>query len=99
MAPTGQYLRVDDLHALGQVFAQIAADAIRCEITLSDPPADKGYTNVYFDCENVPYDEADGWTWVGDDVVELHGAACAALKSGQVAQVKVASGCPTEIPK
>ncbi|HZO15619.1 MAG TPA: vWA domain-containing protein [Polyangiaceae bacterium] len=99
VAPTGQYLRVDDLHELGQVFAQIAADAIRCEISLSDPPADKGFTNVYFDCESVPYDEVDGWTWVGDDVVELHGAACAALKSGQVAQVKVASGCPTEIPK
>jgi hypothetical protein len=94
-----KYLRVDDLATLGPVFAKIASDAIRCEITLDDPPVDKGYTNVYFDCTAVPYDEIDGWTWLGDNSVELHGEACARLKGGQVAEVKVVSGCPTEIPK
>jgi hypothetical protein len=93
-----QYHAVDDLATLGALFSQIAAEAISCTFALSDPPADKGFTNVYLDCEAVPNDPVDGWDWLGDDAVELHGAACAKLKSGQVKQVQVASGCPTEVP-
>ncbi|MFO0758523.1 MAG: vWA domain-containing protein [Byssovorax sp.] len=63
-------------------------------------------TNVYFDQTVVPYDPVDGWSWTkppGDGsepaVITLHGDACAELRSGQVSQVQIVSGCPTEAPK
>jgi hypothetical protein len=93
------YYRVDDLGTLSQVFADIAADAISCELPLADPPEEQGFTNVYFDCEVVTYDPASGWDWLDESTVRLNGAACAKLKSGQVNEVKIATGCPTEIPK
>ena len=78
----------------------IAAAAISCELPLADPPDDIGFTNVYFDCEVVAYDPAQGWAWNDDsDTVVLNGASCAKLKSGQVSQVTIATGCPTEVPK
>ena len=99
-APT-KYHRVEDLSAIGQVFEDIAAAEISCEIPLSDPPAETGFTNVYFDCDAVTYDPAGGWSWKDEthSTVVLNGAACAELKSGGVNQVHVATGCPTDIPR
>ena len=93
------YYKVDDLVNLGQVFGDIAADAISCELDLTDPPEEQGLTNVYFDCEVVPFDPYGGWDWVDEDTVRLNGSSCQALKSGQVTEVKIATGCPTEIPR
>ena len=93
------YYKVDDLANLGQVFADIAADAISCELDLVDPPEEQGLTNVYFDCDVVPFDPYGGWDWLDEDTIELHGSSCQALKSGQVTEVKIATGCPTEIPR
>ncbi len=95
------YHKVDDLTALTEVFAEIAADAISCEIELADPPdeEEKALTNVHMDCDLVPYDAVHGWTWLEEDTVWLHGDACDKLKSGQVSQVQIATGCPTELPK
>ncbi len=93
------YYKVDDLSGLGEVFAAIAAEAISCEIELADPPEEQGLTNVYLDCDLVPYDAVHGWTWLEDTTVWLHGDACDLLKSGKVTQVQIATGCPTELPK
>ncbi|MCC6524879.1 MAG: VWA domain-containing protein [Polyangiaceae bacterium] len=93
------YVKVDDLATLEPTFAAIAAAAITCEFTLSDPPTDKGLTNVYLDGTVVPYDPANGWTWVGDDRVWLHGDACSLLKTGGAVNVQIVSGCPTELPQ
>jgi hypothetical protein len=101
MSGTTKYHRVEDLAAIGQVFQDIAAAEISCEIPLDDPPAQPDFTNVYFDCESVGYDPVSGWSW-GDDTfstVVLNGLACADLKSGGVTQVHVVTGCPTDIPK
>lgn len=96
----GSHLRVDDLDALAGVFGDIAAAAVSCELPLADPPDDTGFTNVYFDCEVVAYDPGQGWSWNDDgNTVVLNGASCAELKSGQVGQVTIATGCPTEVPK
>ena len=74
--------------------------AISCELPLSDPPEEQGFTNVYLDCEVINLDPAQGWTWNADgDGIILNGASCVKLKSGQVAQVTIATGCPTEVPK
>ena len=95
-APT-KYHQVDDLDQLGDVLGAIAADAITCEFLLNDPPEDKGFTNVYLDCELLPFDPIHGWGWIEDHTVWLHGDACEMLKNGEVAEVQVVTGCPTEI--
>jgi hypothetical protein len=95
--PPGYY-RVDDLALVGQVFAEIAAQAIPCQFDLADPPDEQGMTNVYLDGVLVPYDPIDGWLWLDSDTVVLHGEACQRLKSGKATTVQVVTGCPTEYP-
>ena len=96
-----KYHRVEDLASIGQVFQDIAAAEISCEIPLGDPPDQPGFTNVYFDCDAVEYDTVGGWSW-GDDTfstIVLNGLACADLKSGGVGEVHVVTGCPTDVPE
>ncbi len=98
--PTGsKYTEVKDLDTLGQVFAKIAAGAISCDIKLDKPPQMKDYTNVFFGCDVVTFDDKNGWSWTDDDTVTLHGDACTKLRSGSVSKVDVVTGCPTETPK
>jgi hypothetical protein len=90
------YYDVQDLSTLGAVFQAIAGGEVPCDITVDNPPSTMGYTNVYLDQQLVFYDPVDGWTWTAPNVVTLHGASCDELRSGQVAQVQVVSGCPTQ---
>jgi hypothetical protein len=93
------YYRVDDLDQLGQTFKDIARELVSCTFDLADPPATQGLTNVYLDDQVVPLDPENGWVWVDEDTVELVGAACEALKDGQIESVQIVSGCPTETPQ
>lgn len=96
-----QYHKVTDVAAIGDLFAQIAADAISCELPLSERPSeeDMSFTNVYLDCELLPFDPVNGWGWLEGHKIWLHGEACDKLKSGAVSAVHIATGCPTELPK
>ncbi|MBM4375191.1 MAG: VWA domain-containing protein [Deltaproteobacteria bacterium] len=94
-----KYVQAKNLDDLGSIFAAIAASAIPCEIKLTEPPVDKGLTNVYLGCKAIPFDAVNGWSWQGDDLILLHGDACAKLKSGKVDEMKVITGCPSELPK
>ena len=51
------------------------------------------------DQQVLPYGYLAGWTWKTSSVIELHGDACQKLKSGQVGQVQIVTGCPTEQAK
>jgi hypothetical protein len=93
------YYRVDDLSALGEVLGSIASVVVSCEFTLPEAPPEEGMTNVYLDAQVLAQDPTHGWTWEGDTVIVLHGDACARLKAGQVGQVQIVSGCPTEVAK
>lgn len=93
------YYQVSDLSTLEQVLGDIAGIVVSCEFELPDPPEEPGFTNVYLDGELLPFDSENGWDWKTDSVVVLHGDACARLKNGEVAQVQIVSGCPTEGPK
>lgn len=92
------YYRIDDVAALGGVFSEIAAVVVSCEFDLVDPPPEEGQTNVYLDQELLPYDEVNGWRWTSPSSLELVGDACERLKDGEVGQVQIVSGCPTEVP-
>jgi hypothetical protein len=45
----------------------------------------------------VPYNESVGWAWLSDQTLELRGDRCAELKTGDVSQVQVVTGCQTAI--
>ncbi len=96
-----QYHQVTDFAAIGDLFAGIAGDAISCELPLGERPSetDVALTNVYLDCELLPFDPVNGWGWLEGATVWLHGDACDKLKQGQVSEVHIAVGCPTEMPK
>jgi hypothetical protein len=93
------YYAANDALALGQALKEIGtAVSVSCEITLDQAPPEPTRVNVYLDTALVPSDEVDGWTWTGEKSLELRGAACARLKSGDVLQVQVVAGCPTVTP-
>jgi len=94
-----KYYRVEDFDELGGVFALIAGDAINCQINLADPPSEEDMTNVYADCEVIEQSQYTGWIWSDSDTIELTGAWCDKLKAGKIGQVRIVTGCPTELPK
>lgn len=90
-----KYYDVESLDELSAAVRAIGANLTQsCEIELVDRPAVANELNVYFDTEVVVSDEVDGWTLEGD-VVTLNGDACDRIKSGQVDQVELLSGCRT----
>ena len=93
-----KYLAPGNLDELGASLAKLATDAISCEITLGNPPAEEGFTNVYFGCDVVTHDYMNGWSWTAPATISLNGESCIALKSGKIGEVKIISGCPTELP-
>lgn len=93
------YYRVDDFDVLAGLFTDIAGSLISCSFDLQDPPGEPGKTNVYFDEVVVLQDETNGWVWVDADTIELHGSACAELKTGGVQDIQIVSGCPTATPQ
>lgn len=100
-AGSPQFHQVTDLSAIGDVFKQLAADKISCELPLGERPSesDTMLTNVFMDCEVLPFDPVNGWTWLEGATVWLHGEACERLKGGGVNEVHIQIGCPTEMPK
>ena len=91
------YYDVKSLDELTDVVQSIGFQVTHtCNIELSDRPPEANTLNVYFDAEVIPYGEDDGWT-LKDEIVTLHGDACDELRSGDVLQVKLISGCETII--
>lgn len=92
------YYPVQDEEELTSALKEIGIKvAITCTIDLGSAPPDKNLVNVYLDTSLVQLDPVDGWSWTGDTTVELYGAACDKLKSGDVLQVQVVAGCPTSV--
>jgi hypothetical protein len=92
------YYRVEDSAALVTALKSIVADiSISCTVELDEAPPDWDMVNVYFDNGLVKYDEENGWKHTGTSTLQLVGSSCTALRSGDVFQVQVVAGCPTEV--
>lgn len=81
---------LETLKSLGASLSQ------SCEITLEKRPTNPFSLNVYLDAELLENDEDDGWTLDGA-VVTLAGDACRKVRSGDVNQIQVVTGCETVI--
>jgi hypothetical protein len=92
------YYRVEDAAALAKALKSIVASlSISCTVELDEAPPDWSQVNVYFDNGLVLMNENDGWQQVGPNTLELVGEHCELLKSGDVFQLQVVSGCPTRV--
>jgi hypothetical protein len=58
------YYDVPNLSELGQVLASIATEVVlTCNFVLEQPADVPDRVNIYFDHDQVLYDEQNGWTW------------------------------------
>jgi hypothetical protein len=85
----------DDLQAA--IYAIGTGVAIRCSIELDAAPDDPSQVNVYFDGELVPADPEDGWSWQDATTIQVNGAACDRLTSGDVIDARAVFGCDTVV--
>ena len=91
-----RYYAASDTPTLEAALKTIAGKVVdSCTINLDAPVTDRGVTNVLLDGVPVAQDPVDGWTWLDDEHIGLHGAACAEIQAGKVSTVKVAVGCKT----
>jgi hypothetical protein len=95
-----EYYRVDttDASAFGDALAKVAAKiTATCTFPLAQVP-DPGKLNVFLDGVALAPDPTDGWLLDGT-TVQIVGAACDRIQSGDVLAVRVVAGCPTIAPK
>jgi hypothetical protein len=94
-AESPYYYRVGDAEALTATVSQLGVTvAMSCTIELESPPPDPNLINLFFDNQLVPSDPIDGWTLVDAKTVQVVGAACDLLETGQVLQADLIAGCP-----
>lgn len=79
------------LHAIG------TGIALRCSISLEEPPSNPDLVNVYFDGEVVASDPDEGWSWDGEATIRVNGEACDRLESGSVLDARAVFGCDTVV--
>jgi hypothetical protein len=89
------YYRVADAEALSATVSALGVTlALGCDIELQSPPPDPSLVNLFFDGTVIPSDPVDGWTLSDETTVQVLGAACELLQTGQVLQADVVAGCP-----
>lgn len=93
-----RYYAADDQPELTGALREILGSvAISCDIALDAKPPNSAMVNVYFDQRVVPLNAAHGWSWLDDRTLRIQGSRCEELKSGDVGQVQVLSGCTTVV--
>ncbi len=92
------YYAVADAADLATHLRSIGAEvAIECRIELDEEPPDPDLVNVYLDAVVLPSDETEGWVFTSPTSIEIVGDSCNRLESGDVLNVQIVAGCPTEI--
>jgi hypothetical protein len=95
---TGYYaVSTADQAAFTATLSKVAAAITgSCTLQLDRVPTDPTLVNVFFDEQPVPQTGPDGWTLTGATVTIL-GASCQKITDGDVLDVRVVAGCPTDI--
>jgi hypothetical protein len=108
-----RYYETDDAQSLADTLRKIATSiAVSCTMKLSQSPPNWAQVAVYFDNAPIPAlhgdsgeqvdagataSGGDGWRQVDAATLQITGAYCDELLTGDVMQVQIASGCPTYI--
>jgi hypothetical protein len=97
-AGSPRYYRVTDAEELEATLGSLGLEvALGCTIELTKPATDPLLVNLFFDGQLVPADPVDGWTFLDESTVQVLGAACSLMQSGQVLQADIVAGCPVVI--
>jgi hypothetical protein len=101
LAGEHKYFQVDDLGAqLVEALGAIAGQFVSCDFELDKAPVEPDKTNVWLDQTLLAADPVNGWYWKTKyTTLTLAGDACKAVKTGQVHQVQIVEGCPTQVSK
>lgn len=93
-----RYYAVSDISELSDILAAIGNQVtITCDFTFEKEPPDERMVNVFLDSNLVLQDDQNGWSWTGATSLRLNGDSCDKLLKGEVGQVNVMFGCPTEV--
>jgi hypothetical protein len=93
-----KYFPVGSALELSTQLHRIGADvAVSCELELDEPPPDPEMLNVYLDAQSLPQHETEGWSYRSTTSIEIHGAPCDSLLRGDVLNVQIVAGCPTDV--
>jgi len=88
---------------LADAIASIRGKLLGCKFDLPKPPAgqqiDPSKVNVVVDTGSGPQDlfQNKDWGYTPDGHIEVHGAACDAIKSLATAKVEIVVGCATRV--
>jgi hypothetical protein len=96
---------LDDCFFLGNSREQLTADLLgiatniaTCTFMLTATPPDPNNVRVELDATKIDRDmaRANGWEYqdAGQTIIEVHGAACDAIKMSGAANVQIKFGCP-----
>lgn len=94
------YYVASDSTSLSTAFSTIAGKVLSCTYTLSEVPKDLTQLYVYQGKQQILRDTTHAGGWDYDSAtnrITFYGAACEALKSGQVASLVIVYGCPLQI--
>ena len=97
--PNAPFYKADDALALAEAFAQIVDGVRDCKLSLDGMVSEGGEDQcaVYVNGMSVPYGTKDGWELNDASEVELLGAACEAIQSGEV-EVSIKCACGVVVP-
>lgn len=99
---TGNYFAANSPAELSTALDAIAGEVglPSCTIRLDYEPKDQEFVAVYQDGEAVPRDPSrqEGWEYdAANNTVSFYGAACDAIRSGDVSQVRIELGCDSGV--
>jgi hypothetical protein len=93
-----RYYGVADADALVETVSALGLRiSLSCLIELAEAPPQRDLVNVFFDGQLVPADPDNGWTWLDEQTVQVTGASCQLMETGQVLQADIIAGCPVVI--
>jgi hypothetical protein len=97
---TGVAIHANDQAALVAAFADIARSVVSCELVLDTAPPDPNKLFVFLDGspKPLPRHDKDGWEYDAEKkLVTFVGTTCEKLKSGELTDVQIVYGCPTNV--
>lgn len=93
-----RYFRITDADELIETVSALGRQvALSCTIELAEAPPDPKLVNLFFDGELIAADPIDGWAFADERTVQVLGAACELMQTGQVLQADLIAGCPIVI--
>src|SRR5690606_12324374 len=89
------YYYAETAAELERLLDELVATTLPCTFALSEAPPDPSLLRVTANDVLLDEDPENGWTYDAEtSSLQLHGAACAAVREGTTTRINAAYGCP-----